>query len=114
VVRDREPRQADLDPARDQILDRRRAIEEREVRVAVELRVGHRERPSEAGFEPVPGRPEIRPGEAQQRRVSWRLTPVDLDLRALAVDMTRTAAMLLLAVLLVLVLLPAALAANGA
>jgi len=46
--------------------------------------------------------------------MSWRLTPVDLDLRALAVDMTRTAAMLLLAVLLVLVLLPAALAANGA
>jgi hypothetical protein len=32
----------------------------------------------------------------------------------LAVDTTRTAAMLLLAVLLILVLLPAALAANGA
>jgi hypothetical protein len=39
---------------------------------------------------------------------------VDLDFRALAADLTRTAAMLLLAVLLVLVLLPAALAANGA
>jgi hypothetical protein len=38
---------------------------------------------------------------------------VDQDLRTLAVVMTRTAAMLLFAVLLILVLLPAALAASG-
>jgi hypothetical protein len=38
---------------------------------------------------------------------------VESDLRSLAVVMTRTAAMLLIAVLLILVLLPAALAANG-
>jgi hypothetical protein len=38
---------------------------------------------------------------------------VEIDLRSLAVDMTRTTAMLLLASLLILVLLPAALAANG-
>jgi hypothetical protein len=44
---------------------------------------------------------------------SRRLTGVDLDFRHLAVDMTRTTAMLLLAVLLILVLLPAAVAANG-
>jgi hypothetical protein len=38
---------------------------------------------------------------------------VELDLRGLAVTLTRTLAMLLLASLLILVLLPAALAANG-
>jgi hypothetical protein len=39
---------------------------------------------------------------------------VDTDLRSLAVVMTRTVVMLLIATLLILVLLPAALAANGA
>jgi hypothetical protein len=39
---------------------------------------------------------------------------VDTDTMALAADMTRTVATLLLAILLILVLLPAALAANGA
>jgi len=38
---------------------------------------------------------------------------VETDLRSLAVTLTRTAAMLLLAGLLILVLLPAALAASG-
>jgi hypothetical protein len=38
---------------------------------------------------------------------------VEIDLRSLVVDMTRTTAMLLIAGLLILVLLPAALAANG-
>ena len=38
---------------------------------------------------------------------------VETDFRHLAVDLTRTAAMLLLAGLLILVLLPAALAASG-
>jgi hypothetical protein len=38
---------------------------------------------------------------------------VDTDTRSLAVDMTRTAAMLLLAGLLILLILPAALAASG-
>jgi hypothetical protein len=38
---------------------------------------------------------------------------VDIDYRSLAVVLTRTAAMLLLAGLLVLVLLPAALAASS-
>jgi hypothetical protein len=38
---------------------------------------------------------------------------VDQHLRSLAVVMTRTAVMLFIAVLLILVLLPAALAANG-
>jgi hypothetical protein len=42
-----------------------------------------------------------------------RQRAVDQDLRNLAVVMTRTAAMLLLAVLLILGLLPAALAASG-
>jgi hypothetical protein len=38
---------------------------------------------------------------------------VGTDLRSLAVVLTRTIAMLLIATLLILVLLPAALAANG-
>ena len=38
---------------------------------------------------------------------------VDTDIRSLAATVTRTAAMLLLAGLLILVLLPAALAASG-
>ncbi|HYL41095.1 MAG TPA: hypothetical protein VET90_07285 [Candidatus Binatus sp.] len=38
---------------------------------------------------------------------------VEMDLPTLAVDLARTVAMLLIAALLVLVLLPAALAANG-
>jgi len=38
---------------------------------------------------------------------------VETDVRSLAVALTRTAAMLLLAGLLILVLLPAALAASG-
>ena len=42
-----------------------------------------------------------------------RQTGVGTDLRGLAVVMTRTVAMLLVAILLILVLLPAALAANG-
>jgi hypothetical protein len=42
-----------------------------------------------------------------------RLRAVVIDLRSLAVVLTRTTAMLLVAGLLILVLLPAALAANG-
>jgi hypothetical protein len=38
---------------------------------------------------------------------------VDIDIRSLAAVLTRTAAMLLVAVLLILVLLPAALAASA-
>jgi hypothetical protein len=38
---------------------------------------------------------------------------VEIDLRNLAAVLTRTAAMLVIAVLLILVLLPAALAASG-
>ena len=43
----------------------------------------------------------------------WRLIAVETNLRSLAVTLTRTTAMLLLAGLLILVLLPAALAASG-
>jgi hypothetical protein len=42
-----------------------------------------------------------------------RLRAVEIDLRSLTVVLTRTTAMLLIAGLLILVLLPAALAANG-
>jgi hypothetical protein len=38
---------------------------------------------------------------------------VEINPRSLAADLTRTAAMLLIAVLLILVLLPAVLAASG-
>jgi hypothetical protein len=49
---------------------------------------------------------------AQHTARACRLTAVEIDLRNLAVVMTRTTAMLLVAGLLILVLLPAALAAN--
>jgi hypothetical protein len=42
-----------------------------------------------------------------------RLRAVEIDVRSLAAVATRTAVMLLIAVLLILVLLPAALAANS-
>ena len=44
---------------------------------------------------------------------SWRLTAVETDQRTWAAVLTRTLAMLFVASLLILVLLPAALAANG-
>jgi hypothetical protein len=49
----------------------------------------------------------------QHIRSGWRLMAVETNLRSLAVVLTRTTAMLLLAGLLILVLLPAALAASG-
>jgi len=50
---------------------------------------------------------------AQHKSGEPRLRAVEIDLRNLAAVMTRTTAMLLIAGLLILVLLPAALAANG-
>ena len=49
----------------------------------------------------------------QQFSGSWRQIAVGTDMFALAAVMTRTIATLLLAILLILVLLPAALAANA-
>lgn len=43
----------------------------------------------------------------------YRLTAVEIDIRSLAAVVTRTAAMLVIAVLLILVLLPAALSASS-
>jgi hypothetical protein len=51
-------------------------------------------------------------GKTQHSAGLWRLTAVDIDIRSLAAVLTRTAAMLFIAVLLILVLLPAALAAS--
>jgi hypothetical protein len=50
---------------------------------------------------------------AQHTAILLRLKAVGTNLRSLAVVLTRTAVMLLIAVLLILVLLPAALAASG-
>lgn len=52
-------------------------------------------------------------GETQHIARVRRLRPVEIDIRTMAVVMTRTTAMLLIAALLILVLLPAALAANA-
>jgi hypothetical protein len=52
-------------------------------------------------------------GTAQHDAGLWRLKPVETDPRSLTAVLTRTAAMLLIAVLLILVLLPAVLAASG-
>jgi hypothetical protein len=50
----------------------------------------------------------------QHKPGTCRQKAVGTDLRGLAAVLTRTLAMLLIAMLLILVLLPAALAANGA
>jgi hypothetical protein len=50
--------------------------------------------------------------DTQHRAGSWRLRAVEIDIRSLAAVLTRTAVMLLIAALLILVLLPAALAAS--
>jgi hypothetical protein len=50
---------------------------------------------------------------AQHRARVRRLRRVDSDLHDLVADTTRTVAMLVIAILLILVLLPAAVAANG-
>jgi hypothetical protein len=50
---------------------------------------------------------------AQHTSKVWRLKAVETDTRSWVAVLTRTAAMLLIAVLLILVLLPAALAASG-
>jgi hypothetical protein len=49
----------------------------------------------------------------QQIAGSWRLKRVEIDQRSWAVVLTRTVAMLCVAILLILVLLPAALAASS-
>lgn len=51
--------------------------------------------------------------DAQHTAHRWRLRAVETDFRSLAAVLTRTAAMLLIAVLLILVLLPAVLAASS-
>ena len=52
-------------------------------------------------------------GKTQHIARVRRLRRVEIDIRTMAVVMTRTTAMLLIAALLILVLLPAALAANA-
>jgi hypothetical protein len=58
-------------------------------------------------------RPKIAAAGTQQDRDRRRLRAVETDPRSLTAVLTRTAAMLLIAVLLILVLLPAVLAASG-
>jgi hypothetical protein len=53
------------------------------------------------------------PENTQHIRGSWRLKAVETDQHSWAAVLTRTAAMLLIASLLILVLLPAALAASS-
>jgi hypothetical protein len=62
----------------------------------------------------IHGRTNVLSAITQHKAGSWRLLPVGTDLHHLAVVTTRTVAMLLIAAILILVLLPAALAANGA
>jgi hypothetical protein len=69
------------------------------------------------GFSATEGAPQHRTNvlswTAQHDAVASRLTAVEINRRRLAAELTRTAAMLLIAVLLILVLLPAVLAASG-
>jgi hypothetical protein len=52
-------------------------------------------------------------GNTQQIAGSWRLKRVEIDQRSWAAVVTRTVVMLCVAILLILVLLPAALAASS-
>jgi hypothetical protein len=58
-------------------------------------------------------RTNVLPGITQHIRGSWRLTAVETDHRSWTAVLTRTIAMLFIASLLILVLLPAALAASS-
>ena len=58
-------------------------------------------------------RTNVLSGITQHNSGAPRLRAVEIDFRSLAAVLTRTAAMLLIAVLLILVLLPAALAASS-
>jgi hypothetical protein len=53
------------------------------------------------------------PATTQQIAGSWRLKRVEVDQRSWAAVLTRTVVMLSVAILLILVLLPAALAARS-
>jgi len=56
---------------------------------------------------------KFRLDRTQHAGVVWRLKSVETDPRSLTAVLTRTAAMLLIAALLILVLLPAVLAASS-
>ena len=123
VIGERQPGQAEFDRTLNEVLDRGRPVKERKVGVAVELRVrelshGHWSRVSGGQMEGN-NRTSVRsresPAIAQQLGPRRRQKAVGTDLRSfrsLAVVLTRTVAMIAIVSLLILVLLPAALAAQ--
>jgi hypothetical protein len=122
MIRDRETAQAELDGPLDEVIGRGRAVEKREARVAVKLGVGrgghgHGSR-SRGALDDRSILEQMfcscHPSFAKHRRGSRRLTAMQTQLRPLAIALGRYFAMVVLAALLILVLLPAAIAAQAA
>ena len=122
VIGDRQPGQAEFDRPLNEVLDRGRPVKERKVGVAVELRVrelSHGIGPGIGGQMEGDNRTSVRlcesPAIAQQLGPRRRQKAVGTEFRSfrsLAVVLTRTVAMITIVSLLILVLLPAALAAQ--
>ncbi len=125
MIGDREARQPQLHGLFDQLFRRRGAVEEREIGVAVEFGVGgqgHREAPKEMVIKGVVNtRTNVlschrakSTESLKHRKEVRRLTRMQIRLRPVAFALARSLAMVALAALLILVLLPAALAAQAA
>jgi hypothetical protein len=125
VIGHPEPEEAQLGGSLGQLVGRRSTIEEREVRVAVELGVGGH--PGRSMIEHLfcsvkPPAPPVPPDDGpkftlaamKHNRSIRRLPAVKRDRSSLLVATLRTGFMVGLAVLLILVLLPAAIAAQAA
>jgi len=121
VVRDREARQAELDRPLDEVLDRRGPVEEREVGVAVELGEGwldHDRPASGAVWGTADDRTNVLSSKASPgRNIRARrgvIRAVGRNVRSLVAVLARIVALVTIASLLILVLLPAALAVQAA
>jgi hypothetical protein len=122
MICDRETAQPELHGPLDEVIGRGRAVEEREVRVAMELgvwRSGHGHGSRVEGALDDPSILEqmfcsCHPRVAKHPGGSRRLTAMQTQLRPIAIALGRYLAMVALAALLILVLLPAAIAAQAA
>lgn len=122
MIRDREAAQAQLDGPLDEVVGRGRTVEKREARVAVELGVrsgchGHGSRSRGPLDDPSILEQmfcSCHPRVAKHLGGSRRLTAMQTQLRPIAIALGRYLAMVALAALLILVLLPAAIAAQAA
>ena len=122
MIRDRETAQAEFDGSFDEVIGRGRAVEKREARVAMELGIrrgghGHGSRVEGALDDPAILEQmfcSCHPQIAKHHGGSRRLTAMQTQLRPIAIALGRYLLMVAVAALLILVLLPAAIAAQAA